>query len=48
MLLVKLDCGDRVKCDDGRSEVDEIDACPECSKLIRERMRADEESEYAN
>jgi hypothetical protein len=42
VIIVTLDCGDRVACDDGKSEVTEIEACPECSSLIRERM-ADQE-----
>lgn len=43
MIIVTLDCGDEVEFLDGRVEVERIEACPDCSNLIRQRMAAHQE-----
>jgi len=45
MIVVTLDCGDEIEIPDGRVEVERIEACPDCSNLIRERLAAQHEIE---
>jgi len=47
-LQVKLPCGDVLEADNGSPIVTTVEACEECAQILRERLRKDEEHQYAN
>ena len=47
-LQVKLPCGDVLEADNGSPIVTTVEACEDCAQILRERLRKDEEHQYAN